>query len=466
MVERLKPAPREAELLSLDVLLVDDEPDILEALTEVLVDCGHNVTTAASGMDAMACLDRRRFDVAICDVRLPQVDGIQLLHRIRSESPASDVILISAFGTVEEAVSAMKDKAAHYLTKPFRSQVLVDLVDRITQQKQLMRVLDSPAEVPGASIMGSSPRMQRVRELIATIASSDASVLITGESGTGKELVARALHEQSARATAPLVAVNCAAFPETLLEAELFGYERGAFTGAQQRRVGRFEAAQGGTLFLDEVAEMSLSAQVKLLRVLEQGACHRLGSNEEIPIDVRLVSATNVDVNIAVEEGVLRADFYHRLKVFQIHLPPLRERLGDLPVLIKDIHGELSSGLDQRPGEPLTFSPAAWAALQHYDFPGNVRELKHIIEHAMVLSGGAQVELEHLPGEVRGDARAHEARPHLLPLQDALGDFEREYLLRCLRHCDGQKARTAELLGISRKTLWKKLKRYALELDA
>lgn len=461
MSEGMFPGRESARATPLDVLIVEDEPDIRASLADVLSDRGHHITAASNGAEAMALLDTRRFDIAICDVRLPKVNGLEIFHRIRHESPSSDVILMSAYGTVEEAVGAMKEKAAHYLAKPFRADILLDLVDRITDQKHLRRVLEAPDPASEVAIMGSSPVIVRVRELISTIALSDAAVLVTGESGTGKELVAGSLHAQSLRAAGPLVAVNCAAFPETLLEAELFGHERGAFTGAMQRRAGRFEAAKGGTLFLDEVAEMSLAAQVKLLRVLEQGACQRLGSNDEVPIDVRLISATNVDVGHAIESGALRADIYHRLKVFNIHLPPLRERRSDIPLLMKHMFTKLT----KRPGTELHVTPAAWAALRHYDFPGNVRELRHVVEHALILGNGELIELEHLPEEFRGGATSWGARPSRLSLPDAVREFEKEFLLRGLQHCGGQKARTAELLGISRKTLWQKMKRYGIALD-
>jgi DNA-binding NtrC family response regulator len=445
----------------LEILVVEDEPDILESLEEVLGERGHHVTTANDGAAAMGWLDHRRFDVAICDVRLPKIDGMQIFQRIRRESPNSHVILMSAYGSVAEAVAAMKEKAAHYLSKPFSVDVLLALIEDVEQDRTLRRhheALQAHEDDTSSAIMGDAPLMVRLRELIPTIAASDAAVLITGESGTGKELVAREIHARSRRARGPLVAVNCAAFPDSLLEAELFGHEKGAFTGAVGRREGRFQAAHNGTLFLDEVAEMSLAAQAKLLRVLEDGSVQPLGSNQSVPVSVRLISATNTDVRRAVEEGRLREDIYHRLKVFHLQIPALRERRSDLPLLINHFH-RLFHGAD---APPLRISPQAWAALKHYNFPGNVRELKHIVEHALVLSGGDEIDAEHLPEELRGEPTSQSRRCHL-PLSDAMRAFERDYLLRTLARYDWHRGRTAEVLGISRKTLWQKLKAYGIE---
>jgi DNA-binding NtrC family response regulator len=460
---RPRTPPAGDELVPLDILLVEDEPDILDLVGEVLARRGHRVTAVADGADAMTWLDRRFFDVAVCDVRLPSVDGMRIFHRIRAESPRCQVILMSAYGSVAEAVAAMQEDATHYLAKPFSMDVLLELVERIQQQRQLEERLGagrwSGEDGDASPLIGASPSMFRLRELVRTIGSSDASVMITGESGTGKELVAREIHRASARADRPLVALNCAAFPETLLEAELFGHEKGAYTGAHSGREGRFGAADGGTLFLDELAEMPLTSQAKLLRVLEEGCYQRLGSNKSIPVDVRLISATNIDVRDALEQGKLRKDIYHRLKVFHLELPALRDRRADLPLLIGHFY-ERRRGPD---APPLQITPRAWAALRHYGYPGNVRELKHIVEHALVLSGSEQIDLCHLPEELRGEDLPERASDRLLPLAEAVADFEREYLLRALRRCKWHKAQTAELMGVSRKTLWHKLKLYDID---
>jgi DNA-binding NtrC family response regulator len=397
--------------------------------------------------------------VAICDVRLPHVDGLTLLHRVHEESPTSSVILMSAFGSVAEAVGAMKDSAAHYLVKPFVMAVLLDLLESIGQQRHAVSVCNAAEGAEPSVLVGATPKIVRLREMIGTIAWSDASVVLTGESGTGKELAAREIHRLSPRADKPLVTINCAAFPDTLFEAELFGHEKGAFTGAESRREGRFGAANNSTLFLDELAEMPLAAQAKLLRVLEDGIYQRLGSNDPIPVNVRIVSATNVDVDDALAQGRLRTDIYHRLKVFHLELPPLRERLADIPLLIRHLYAAMAG--PDRP--PLSVTPRAWAALQQYDYPGNVRELKHILQHATILSGDADIDLCHLPSELRGDATTRKSPGSLVPLAQASAEFEGEYLMRALRQCNGHRARTAELLGVSRKTLWHKLKNVAGE---
>ena len=460
----VSPAPRSRGPSStgatgLHILLVEDEPDILELLAEALESRGHRVTPLDDGAKAMSCLNRQRFDVAICDVRLPRVDGMRIFRRIRRESPNSQVILMSAYGSVAEAVSAMQEDATHYLAKPFETALLLQLVDRIVEQRQLETTLNGGGDGDASTVLiGETPGMVRLRELIKSIGPTDASVVLTGESGTGKELVAREIHRSSPRVDERLVAVNCAAFPDSLLEAELFGHERGAFTGADARREGRFFRADRGTLFLDELGEMPLVAQVKLLRVLEEGRYQRLGSNESVAVDVRLVSATNVDVKEAVEQGKLREDIYHRLKVFQLQLPPLRERLADLPLLLRHFHVLLRG----EGAGALRISPRAWAALRHYRYPGNVRELKHILEHALVLSGSEEIDLCHLPEELRGESPQLERRP-MPSLAEAASEFEREYLLRALRRCEWHKSRTAEMLDISRKTLWHKLKLHDID---
>jgi DNA-binding NtrC family response regulator len=307
-------------------------------------------------------------------------------------------------------------------------------------------------------LVGRSPTIARLRERVATIGRSDAAVLVTGESGTGKELVARMLHMASPRASRAFVAVNCAAFPETLLEAELFGHERGAFTGAVQRRAGRFAAAHGGTLFLDEIADVPPAAQAKLLRVLETGVYQPLGTNADARADVRLVSASNADLVARVAEGRFREDIFHRIKVFQLRLPPLRERRADLPLLVEHFSEKL---LGPRARE-VRFAASAWAALVRYDYPGNVRELKHVVEHAIVLARGGLVTLEQLPAELGGGSARNLPGATLEPLGKALKTFEREYLLGVLRACGWHRTRAAELLGVTRKTLWLKLREHGL----
>jgi two-component system, NtrC family, response regulator AtoC len=459
----------------LDILLVDDEPDFRVLVGDALRDAGHRVSLAANGAEGLTQISSNVFDVMICDIRLPKVDGLTLFRRVRQESPGTDVILITAHAAINDAVSALKEGAYDYLTKPFDLDEIVLQLQRIATQRALKRELEQArAELsqrksngagpgPGA-IIGRSPPMLRLSDRIETIAQSDAPVLITGESGTGKELVARTLHDRSSRRNKPFIAVNCAAFPETLLEAELFGHERGAFTGAVKRRDGRFKAADGGTLLLDEIAEVPLPAQAKLLRVLQEGTVEPLGTNESTRVDVRIISATHRNLRDRIKEGRFREDLYYRLNVLDIEIPPLRERRGDMPVLLQYFLNKFT-----QPGKPpSTISPRAWAVLSQYHFPGNVREFAHAIEHAVVLAGGGEIEVEHLPGGITGTLDGGVSTPagSLRSLSAALKEFEHEYLMRALAQSNGKKMKAAEILGISRKNLWEKLRLHGIAAEA
>ncbi len=461
----------------LDILLVDDEPDFRVLVGDALRDAGHRVSLAANGAEGLTQISSNVFDVMICDIRLPKVDGLTLFRRVRQESPGTDVILITAHAAINDAVAALKEGAYDYLTKPFDIDEIVLQLQRIATQRALKRELEQArAELSqrksngvgqyAGAIIGRSPPMLRLLDRIETIAQSDAPVLITGESGTGKELVARTLHERSSRRPKPFIAVNCAAFPETLLEAELFGHERGAFTGAVKRRDGRFKAADGGTLLLDEIAEVPLPAQAKLLRVLQEGTVEPLGTNESTRVDVRIISATHRNLRDRIKEGRFREDLYYRLNVLDIEIPPLRERRGDLPLLLQYFLNKFT-----QPGKPpSTISPRAWAVLSQYHFPGNVREFAHAIEHAVVLAGGGEIEVEHLPGGITGalDGAASIPAGSLRSLSAALKEFEHEYLMRALAQANGKKMKAAEILGISRKNLWEKLRLHGIasEIEA
>jgi DNA-binding NtrC family response regulator len=445
----------------LDVLLVDDEPDIELLAGEALRDAGHRVTAVKDGAEALELVRARAFDLMICDIRLPKLDGLSLFRQTRQQSPDTTVILMTAFAAVQDAVAAVKEGAHDYLTKPFEIDEITLRVKRIADHRALLRELESArAELAKEGIteviVGRSVQMLRLLDRVNTIAPSHAPVLLQGESGTGKELVAKALHDRGARRGKPFVAVNCAAFPETLLEAELFGHERGAFTGAVKKRDGRFRAAHGGTLLLDEVAEMSLPSQAKLLRVLQEGVIEPLGTNESVRVDVRVISATNRNLKERVTEGHFREDLYYRLNVLNVDIPPLRERKGDLPLLVQYFLKKLS-----RPGAAIPrVSQAAWTALSQFPFPGNVRQLEHAIQHAVVLAGDADIEIQHLPRDIAhaGDVVLAGSSPLPRPLGAALKEFEREYLLRALAEADGKRTLAAEILGISRKNLWEKLR--------
>ena len=406
------------------------------------------------------------------------MDGLSLFRRIRTEHPNVDVILMTAYAEIDDAVAAMKDGALDYLTKPFDVEELLVRIGRLQERRGLEAELEAARTElerrdPSRMIVGDSPSMVRLLSVVETVADSEAPVLITGESGTGKELVARTVHQLSPRRDGPFVAVNCAAFPETLLEAELFGHERGAFTGAHQAREGRFQAAAGGTLFLDEIAEIPSTAQAKLLRVLQDGMFEPLGTNRTVQADVRIVSATHRDLRERIQDGRFREDLYYRLNVLDLHIPPLRERRSDLPMLVEHFLQKYVRAGRRVP----SLSPAAFAALTEYPFPGNVRELEHAIHRAVVLSRGETIEMSHLPEPISGTSDPGEPPPTepaghatngvhtdgLVSLQDAVKAFEREYLLRALKAAEGKKSRAAELLGISRKNLWEKLRAHQIQ---
>ncbi|HEY1692842.1 MAG TPA: sigma-54 dependent transcriptional regulator [Polyangiaceae bacterium] len=447
----------------LRILLVEDDPVVRLAVAPVLSGAGHEVVAVSDGATAIQRLQSSVFDVVVTDVRLPGVDGLAVFRAARALPVRTDVILMTSFGTVADAVSALKEGADDYLTKPFDVDELVLRVATIARRRALERELESArAQLAGDSdveMVGASPAMAALESRVSTVAPSDVPVLVAGETGTGKELVARRLHARSGRAAGPFVAVNCAAFPDTLLEAELFGHERGAFTGAMKRREGRFKAADGGTLFLDEVGEIPLPAQAKLLRVVQDGVVEPLGTNQAVRVDVRLISATNRDLKKAMAEGRFREDLYYRLNGVGMHLPPLRDRPGDLPLLVS----HFLAANTPRGQKPAEVSVAAWQALSMYPFPGNVRELAHAVRHAAVLSRGATIMPEHLPDDVVHAAAARAPGGQaLVPLAAALKKAEREHLLRALAITAGKRIAAAELLGISRKNLWEKLRAHGI----
>jgi two-component system response regulator AtoC len=446
----------------LDILLVDDEGDIRLPLGEALRELGHRVALAADGDEAMRCLDHQVFNLVLSDIRLPKIDGFTILRRLRDEQPDTHVVLMTAFGTIQEAVLAVKETALDYVPKPFELSQVLTIVHRIDERWKLLRELAAArAELAsrkmGETIEGRSPAIVHLREQLSAIAPSSAAVLLTGESGTGKELAARMIHTLSDRRDAPFVAVNCAAVPSALIEAELFGHERGAFTGAVKRRDGRFKAADGGTLFLDEIGEMPLDVQAKLLRVLQEGSFEPIGTNTSIKVDVRLVSASNRELKSNAADGTFRQDLYYRIKVFELRLPALRERLTDLPILVEQFLREFApSG-----STPPSISPTAWAALQAYGYPGNVRELKHAIQHASILARGQEIQTQHLPAEFGGATR-EVSGDRVEPLAFVMAQFEKDYIERTLRTAGGERRKTAEMLGISRKNLWEKMVKYGL----
>ncbi|MBI2203742.1 MAG: sigma-54-dependent Fis family transcriptional regulator [Candidatus Rokubacteria bacterium] len=444
------------------LLVADDDPGLRESLQRTLTRAGHRVLLAPDGRAALEQLQGGGVDLVLTDLKMPGLTGLELLRAAKEVAPDVDVILLTAFGTVEEAVSAMKDGAYDFLTKPFRGEQLLKLVTKALERRQLIqqnRALQKQLEAlrGKGQIIGGSPAFRRTMTLVEQVADSSANVLIQGESGTGKELVARRIHELSARHGGPFVAVNCAALPETLLESELFGYEKGAFTGAAGRKEGRFELADGGTLFLDEVADLSLVTQPKILRVLQEGEFEHLGGTRTLRVDVRIVAATNADLAQRVREKKFREDLYYRLNVINVHVPPLRERRDDVRLLVQHFV-RLYAAKNNRPLEGL--SEDAMRRLETYGWPGNVRELENVIERGVVLTRGALIDVQDLPHEIAGgEAQGAVSQGIAALIGVPLGEIERRLLEETLRVTGGNKTRAAQLLGIDVRTVARKLER-------
>jgi two-component system response regulator HydG len=452
------------------LLVADDDPGLRESLQRTLTRAGHRVVLAPDGRTALAELQSRAIDLVLTDLKMPGLSGLELLRAVKSIAPEVDVILITAFGTVEEAVSAMKDGAYDFLTKPFRGEQLLKIVtkalerrDLIRQNQALRKQLDDLRA--HGQLIGASPAFRRTMELVDQVADSSATILLHGESGTGKELLARRIHELSSRRADPFVALNCAALPEALLESELFGYEKGAFTGATGRKEGRFELADGGTLFLDEVADLSLVTQPKVLRVLQSGEFEHLGGTRTTKVDVRIVAATNADLTQMVREKRFREDLYYRLNVITVTVPPLRDRHEDIPLLalhfVRHYAAKNNRALEG-------FTQEALDRLEGYSWPGNIRELENVIERAVVLARDSLVGVGDLPEEVRGASIrdvVSRAIASLVRMGTPFGEVERRMLDEALRVTGGNKTRTAQLLGIDVRTVSRKLERQEDEAE-
>ncbi|MFH0946671.1 MAG: sigma-54 dependent transcriptional regulator [Planctomycetota bacterium] len=445
----------------LRVLLVDDEESIRVTLSDDLAEVGHVVTSLDNGAAALEALAADRFDVVISDLRMPGADGLEVLRTARERCPATEVILITAFGTVESAVDAMRMGAFHYVLKPFMNDEILLLVKRLAKVKHLEDQNRSLHADLGRfegfeNVIGRSPAMVKVLDVVRTVAQSDASILIEGESGTGKEVIARAIHRNSHRREGPFVALSCAALPESLLEAELFGHERGAFTDARKERKGRFEMANGGTLFLDDVDDLGMSVQVKLLRALQERVIERVGGEKPVPVDIRVVTATKKNLQALMEQREFREDLFYRLNVVPLRLPPLKDRVEDIPLLVRHFVRRFSSGKEYE------ISPELMSALCLYPWPGNVRELENSVERAIAMAGD-QTRLRHdhmlLPSPRFKNAADISG---ISALKDVVHCAEREHILRVLKTTNNHKAQAASLLGISRKNLWEKMKEYGI----
>ncbi len=441
------------------ILVVDDDPDMREMVHDMLKDRGHQVTTAGSGQDALKTLAEGDYAVVLTDLRMKGMQGLELLTEIKRTYPDINVILMTGFGSVETAVEAMKHGASDYITKPVKKDDLVRVIERVVREAALRREVsrlrkEVHREYSFHQILGKSKPMQAVFDLIKRVADSPTNVLITGESGTGKELVAKAIHFNSDRKDAPFIPVNCAAIPEQLLESELFGHMRGAFTDAKFDKRGLFEEAQKGTLFLDEISELPLMLQAKLLRAIQEKEIRRVGANKPVPVDVRIIAATNLNLGEEVKAKRFRDDLYYRLNVIELKLPPLRDRREDIPLLVDAF---LKKCGDARGKAVKGVSEAGLAMLMDYAWPGNVRELENVIERAVTLSRGEKVTPDDLPPAVqgaRGDRRVlDEAAEKTLPLHE----IEKEYIKKILEKMGGNKYQAAHALGIDRKTLYRKL---------
>ena len=442
------------------LLIADDDPGLRQSLERTLTREGYRVILASDGNAALERLQAGGVDLVLTDLKMPGLSGIELLRAVKAIASEVDVILLTAFGTVEEAVKAMKEGAYDFLTKPFQRAQLLRLIrqalerrDLIQQNRALQQRLDDLLQQ--GAVIGSSPAFRRMMTLLEQVAGSSATVLVQGESGTGKELVARTIHARSARSRGPFVAVNCAALPETLLESELFGYEKGAFTGAAGRKEGRFELANGGTLFLDEVSDLSVVTQPKILRVLQEGEFERLGGTKTFRVDVRIVAATNQDLAQMVREKRFREDLYYRLNVITLTVPPLRERREDVRVLAQHFLRVYAAKNNRRLEG---FTDEAIRRLEAYAWPGNVRELENVIERGVVLAQGALMDVTDLPPEIAGSTPLPEGVLSIR-LGTPLAEVEARLLEETLRATKGNKTLTAKLLGIDPTTVLRKLKR-------
>jgi two-component system response regulator HydG len=449
------------------ILIVDDEAPNLESLAKIFAREGWRTSLASSGAQALEVLRRERPSVLVTDLMMPGMSGEALLRAAKTVAPETEVVVMTAYGTVEAAVSAMKEGAYDFITKPVRRHAIVKSVRQALEKASLLaenralkaQLADLVGPGGGERLLGSAPAFRAALDALRQVAPTSATVLVTGESGTGKELAARLLHDLSPRAAGPFVPVNCAAIPETILESELFGYERGAFTGAVARKEGRFERAHGGTLFLDEVGETPPAVQVKLLRVLQDGVVERLGGTQPVQVDVRIVAATNKDLAGEVKAGRFREDLFYRLNVVAIRLPPLRERGDDVPLLaaaflrrIAEKHGKRLAG----------FTPAALAALVAHDWPGNVRELEHAVERAVVLCRTDAVDVADLPEALRAaepTGAAAGAAAITVPVGTPMEEVERLVIRETLKHTRGDKTLAAQILGIAPRTIYRKLDR-------
>jgi len=439
-----------------NILIVDDELVVRDSLTKWFREEGYQTEAASSAREALEKIAANGFDIVLIDIKMPSMDGMELQQRLRDVDPDLVLIIMTGYPSVETAVQALKRGAFDYITKPFDPDDLVHIVrnameQRLVKQENIRLREQLRTALPGSELAGQSPAMQRVFQLIETVAPTDATVLITGESGTGKELVARAIHAASPRCLMPMVVIHCGALTETLLESELFGHEKGAFTGAQYRKKGKFEVADGGTVFLDEISDISLKTQTDLLRVLQEKEIVRVGGTQPMQVDFRCITATNRDLDELVKEGTFRPDLYYRLNVFRIDLPPLRKRREDIPLLAEHFLRKFAAAMNKR---ITRISAEAMDLLVNYDWPGNVRELENAIERAMVIGKEPELQVGDFPIQLRVPAES---------TGRTLDDIERAHIQRVIEECGWNLSRAARILDIDRVTLYNRMKRYGLQ---
>lgn len=446
------------------LLIIDDEPLIRMSLQEGLKSETLEVKTAKTGKEGIEFLNTESFDFVITDIKLPDINGMGILKYIKENLPETTVIIITAYGTAETAVEAMKMGAFDYITKPFsidEIKIILTRAEKISKLEQENRLLREQITRPQqVEIIGTTREIVNIKNSILTVAQSDSPVLITGETGTGKELVADAIHYSSRRKDFPYIKINCAAIPETLLESELFGYERGAFTGAYQQKKGKIELANHGTLFLDEIGDMPISIQAKLLRVLQTKEIDRLGGTQPHKVDIRIIVATKKNLKEEIQKGNFREDLFYRINVFNFHLPPLRERKDDIPLLSYYFLQQHSKNTNKK---IVKISEETLDILTNYDFPGNVRELNNIIERAVMLCPDGVINPSLLPHEIRVKSSDQKSCNNGSTLKDALEACERQTILKALAEANWKKSEAAERLGISRKALWEKIKKYNID---
>ena len=444
------------------ILVIDDEEPMRESLKDWLMEEGYEVGLAASGKEAIAMTRKQNWDVILLDLKMPGMDGIETLKRLKGKevNTEAEILMMTAYATVDTAVQAMKEGAFDYLVKPFSPDEIEMQIKKIVTHRELVlenillrQKLEERSEY--GEIVGKSDVMQTIYDLISQVAPTDSTVLITGESGTGKELIARAIHGNSQRCYMPYIAVSCGALPDSLLESELFGYEKGAFTGAEHTKMGRFEMADKGTLFLDEIGDISLKTQVDLLRVLQEKEFRRLGGQEEIKVDVRILAATNRDMKKAISENRFREDLFYRLNVISIHIPPLRERKDDITLLVKAFIRRCCLEMNK---EQVQIAPSAMKLLMDYNWPGNVRELENVIERALVIGRGKEIVTEDLPFSRK------ELGTEALP--DSLKLMEKMHIKRIMEETDWNISKAARVLEIDRQTLYNKIEKYHIEKES